>query len=347
MTPAIDSRELVALLVDVSIKAAVFALVVEAALRALKVQHAAFAHSMWVGVAAGMMLFPALRLYMPTIWIPLLPASAGSGEPSSLVDPEWGTVLAAVYAVGVVGLLGRLTLGLALGARLVATSRPVEDRAWTGFARDQARVTTWRRAPVLCESRLVRVPMTIGIVRPVVVLPEGWRDWGTLKTKSVLAHELAHVRRGDFAWQLMCEINRCLFWFHPVAWLLRRRVSLAAERACDDSAILTIGDRCTYARHLVDIAAALQGQRGRVLATAIPMAAPCQIRPRVEAILDRNRKRSHRLGRGGAFFAVTLASIVWVSAASVSWRQCAKEAKATPALEAACGEAKGVGCTGR
>jgi beta-lactamase regulating signal transducer with metallopeptidase domain len=176
--------------------------------------------------------------------------------------------------------------------------------------------------------------MTIGFTRPVVLLPAGWREWDARKVRSVLAHELAHARRGDFAWQLVGELNLCFFWFHPVAWLLQRRLSLAAERACDDSAILAVGDHCAYARHLVDVASALNGRRGRVVAVGIPMAQPCQIRTRVEAILDRDRRRSMRLGRAAAVFVVVLASVVWVSAASVCWERTA--AAAQPDSEIAC-----------
>jgi beta-lactamase regulating signal transducer with metallopeptidase domain len=323
MDHGIDSSLLVGLLVDLSIKAAVFAAVVELGLRALRVKDAALSHSMWVAVACGMLLFPGMRLYLPTIEIPLLPATLGAADPYALVDPAWGPVLVGVYVGGALALLARLFVGLAVGARLVADSRPVRDGRWTDLAIREVPARPWRRQLELRESDRVRVPMTIGFTRPVVLLPVGWREWDARKVKSVLAHELAHARRGDFAWQLVGELNLCFFWFHPVAWLLQRRVSLAAERACDDSAILAVGDHCAYARHLVDVASALQGRRGRVVAVGIPMAQPCQIRSRVEAILDRDRRRSIRLGRAAAVFVVVLASVVWVSAASVCWQRTA------------------------
>ena len=61
MSHGIDSGVLVGLLVDVSIKAAVFAAVVELGLRALRVKDAALSHSMWLAVACGMLTFPAMR----------------------------------------------------------------------------------------------------------------------------------------------------------------------------------------------------------------------------------------------------------------------------------------------
>lgn len=321
MSHALASGELVGLLVDVSIKATVFAAVVEIGLRALRVKDASLSHSMWLAVAGGMLLFPALRVYLPTISIPLIPSTLEASHAYDLIGPEWGPPLLGVYVGGVLALLARLFVGFAVGARILASSRPVENATCERFCRVEAPGRAWRRAPEVRESDAVRVPMTIGFVRPHVLLPASWRTWEPGKLKSVLAHELAHARRGDFVWQLVGEVNLCFFWFHPVAWLLQRRLSLAAERACDDSAILAVGDHCVYARHLVDIAAALKGSRGRVVAVGIPMAQPCQIRARVEAILDRNRRLSGRLGRGGALFVVVLASVVWVSAASVCWER--------------------------
>jgi beta-lactamase regulating signal transducer with metallopeptidase domain len=319
---------------DVSIKAAVFAAVVELGLRALRVKDASLSHSMWLALACGMLLFPALRVYLPTISIPLIPSAIDGAHALDLVDPAWGPTLLGVWLGGALALMLRLFVGFAVGVRLLRTSRAVGDARWVRFCRSGVPSRLWRRAPELRESDAVRVPMTIGFVRPHVLLPATWREWSDDKVTSVLAHELAHARRGDFVWQLVGEVNLCFFWFHPVAWLLQRRLSLAAERACDDSAILAVGDHCVYARHLVDIARALEGRRGRVAAVGIPMAKPCQIRTRVEAILDRDRRLSDRLGRRGILFVVVLASVVWVSAASVCWER--RVAASDDAPEAAC-----------
>jgi beta-lactamase regulating signal transducer with metallopeptidase domain len=336
---AIDSQELVGLLLDVSVKATVFALMVEVGLRSLRVKDAALSHSMWLGVAGGMMLFPALHFYLPTVSIPVIPAGVHVGSVLAGVDPAVGSALLALYAAGLGILLVRLLVGVVLGSRLVASSAPVADAAWRAFCRDHVGASWWRKAPQLRVSPLVRVPMTIGLLRPAIVLPAEWQAWSTLKTKSVLAHELAHVRRGDFVWQFVGELNLCLFWFHPVAWLLRHRISLAAERACDDSAILTVGDHCAYARHLVDIASAMQGGRGRVVALALPMAKRCQMRSRIDAILDRDRKLSRQLGRGGAVFVVMLACSVWTSAAAVCWERRVAGSVRDAARSCATGEA--------
>ena len=53
----------------------------------------------------------------------------------------------------------------------------------------------------------------------------------------VLGHELAHVRRGDLLWRFAARIVRAAFFFHPLVWLIERRLNLLQEIAADQSAI--------------------------------------------------------------------------------------------------------------
>jgi beta-lactamase regulating signal transducer with metallopeptidase domain len=316
------SGDLVALLVDASLKALVFGVAADVGLRAARVKDAALSHLVWVSVAAGMLLFPAMRVYLPMVNVPLIPSEYDAESAYRVFGSSHAGLLLAVYAGGVVASLTRVFVGLGLAARLLAASVPVRDPRLDALVRAGLPARAWRRLPEVRESAAVRVPVTVGFARPRVLLPLSWRVWSADKLESVLAHEVAHVRRGDFAWQLLAELNVCFFWFHPVAWVLRRRLALAAERACDDSAVLAVGDHCRYARHLVDIAAELAGRRGRV-AVGLPMADARQVRTRVESILDRDRQLCGRLRRGGAVFVAVLASVAWLSAAAVCWQRAA------------------------
>ncbi len=329
----LGSGDLIALLVDASLKAAVFGVAADIGLRALRVKDAALAHSVWVSVAIGMLLFPALRMNLPSLTVPLIPTEIDTDGAYHLFGSAQTSLLFGAYAFGVAVLLVRLAVGFAVAARLVRRSAPVRDVRSERLARAGLPARFWRMGPIVCESPDVRVPVTIGFSRPRILLPATWRAWPADKLASVLAHEVAHVRRADFAWQILAELNLCFFWFHPVAWLLRRRLALAAERACDDSAVIAVGDHCLYARHLIDIAGELCGTRRRV-AFGLPMAQLGQVRTRVESILDRNRQLSGRLRRGGAVFVAVVASVAWLSAAGICWQRCAIAAQvAAPAAE--------------
>ena len=72
---------------------------------------------------------------------------------------------------------------------------------------------------------------------PVVILPETWHEWSSSKLDAVLAHEQAHVRRRDPLVQWLALLNRAVFWFHPIAWWLERRLTALAEQTWDDAVL--------------------------------------------------------------------------------------------------------------
>ena len=156
------------------------------------------------------------------------------------------------------------------------------------------------------NCRLVRVPVTVGWLRPAVLLPEQWKSWSQDKLKAVLIHELTHVARKDFAVALLAELNRCLYWFHPVAWWLQRQLADLAEEACDDAAIGYTGDPTGYATHLLDVAANLTLGGGRIVHPGMPMARESNVETRINTILDFTRPLSRRLSWKTAVLIVSI-----------------------------------------
>jgi len=134
--------------------------------------------------------------------------------------------------------------------------------------------------------------MTYGIFRPVIMLPLDATAWSEEELCRAMIHELEHVRRGDWLSQYMARIVRALYWFHPLVWIAWRRLSLEAERACDD-AVLRRSEATAYANQLVLLAE-------RLASTATPpllaMAACRDLSTRVRAVLDGAQAR----GRAGA-----------------------------------------------
>ena len=134
--------------------------------------------------------------------------------------------------------------------------------------------------------------MTYGILRPVIMLPLDATVWSEEELCRAMIHELEHVRRGDWLSQFMARMVRALYWFHPLVWIAWRRLSLEAERACDD-AVLRRSEATAYANQLVLLAE-------RLASTATPpllaMAACRDLSTRVRAVLDGAQAR----GRAGA-----------------------------------------------
>src|SRR5262249_31707525 len=97
------------------------------------------------------------------------------------------------------------------------------------------------------------VPITLGSLRPVTLLPQSWRDWPQQQLDVVLTHEREHVRRRDPLVQWLALFNRAVFWFHPLAWWLARRLSFLSEQACDDAVLASGHDPQNYSEYLLAI----------------------------------------------------------------------------------------------
>lgn len=152
-----------------------------------------------------------------------------------------------------------------------------------------------QRTPAIRESRNVLVPVTVGWLRPTVLLPEEWRTWPDAKLRAIVTHEFTHVARRDFSVLLAAELNRCLYWFHPVSWWLRTRLSDLAEEVCDDAAISHTGDRTSYARHLLEVATSLSSSNGQRVQPGVSMARTSNVESRITTILNFKRPLSQHL----------------------------------------------------
>jgi beta-lactamase regulating signal transducer with metallopeptidase domain len=176
------------------------------------------------------------------------------------------------WLAGVAVLLLRFAGGFVGVRRLKQSALPVADELQRVLARlaHRLRVT---RAVRLCESALVEVPTVVGHLKPVILLPAcALTGLKPAQLAAVLAHELAHIRRHDYLFNLLQTTTETLLFYHPAAWWLSRRVRAEREHASDDLAVSATGDVLGYARAL----AALEQLRradGPAAAPALALAA--------------------------------------------------------------------------
>jgi uncharacterized protein (TIGR03435 family) len=195
------------------------------------------------------------------------------------------------YAGIALAFLVRFAVGAFLVRRLIARSRVAD-----GFR----------------ESERIAVPLTVGWLRPQILLPMEWREWDRAKLDAVLAHEGAHARRHDGLIGAVATVNQCVFWFHPLAWWLERRLAYLAELACDEACVATVGDRESYARLLVEMSQVVDGSSGRLRGHALTMAAGSHIGKRIDSILKEGRTFSPGLSwTGWAAIAVCGLPLIW------------------------------------
>ncbi|HEX2210351.1 MAG TPA: M56 family metallopeptidase, partial [Longimicrobium sp.] len=251
---------------------------------------------------------------------------SASGSPTGLVaapsavapapaPPRWlpaamdaVTMLVIVWLLGALLLLGRLAVGTAALGWMARTGHLVRDERWTACA---ARIRREYRGPAarLIRTRWTEMPMTCGILRPVILLPIDCLAWPDERRDVVLRHELAHVARRDVLTIMLAQLVRAGHWYNPLSWVALHQLRGEAERCCDDQ-VLSTGTRASaYAAHLLDmIRTTRRVQRGAGL--ALPMAHRSGFETRLHAILDPAHRRG-KPGRGRAsVVAVTFAALV-------------------------------------
>jgi beta-lactamase regulating signal transducer with metallopeptidase domain len=202
----------------------------------------------------------------------------------------WPLLLLGAWAAGAAVWLGALLLGVlrmrseGARARWVVEGPPAE---MLERLRTEAGV---RRPVLLLRGDASAMPVTWGLLRPRILLPAGAEAWPAERLRAVLLHELAHVRRGDWAVLLAVEAACALYWFNPLVWAAAARLRAEGEHACDDQ-VLRAGSRPSdYAAHLLEVARTLRAPR-TAHAGAVAMARPAQIRGRLLAVLAEERPR--------------------------------------------------------
>jgi beta-lactamase regulating signal transducer with metallopeptidase domain len=150
------------------------------------------------------------------------------------------------------------------------------------------------RVAKLCTSEQVRIPTAIGLLNPVIAVPRWVIDeLAPAELKQVLIHEMAHLHRRDDWTNLVQQVVKAIFFFHPVVWWIEREVSLEREIACDDAVLAEIESPRAYAECLAHLAERTFIQRSIALAQAV-LGKIRQTSTRVTQILDGNRPRGTR-----------------------------------------------------
>lgn len=183
-----------------------------------------------------------------------LPAAAAGPESLGPTPPVvWLAALGALWALGFAVCLLRWRDQHRQIRRLVATGLPVE-----GITERRLEVLHRRlelRRPVrVVTSEAIQEPAVWGILRPVLLLPEGVaRHLSEDELDAVLLHELLHVRRRDNLVAAGVHALGCLFWFHPLVWWLERKILAEREQVVDEQVVALGSGSRVYARGLLKV----------------------------------------------------------------------------------------------
>jgi beta-lactamase regulating signal transducer with metallopeptidase domain len=149
----------------------------------------------------------------------------------------------------------------------------------------------------LYQSTRISTPMAVGFVHPIILIPEGFADRLNLaEFDQIVAHERAHIRRGDNWTNLIQKFIEAVMFFHPAVWFIAKRLNLERESACDDCVVHSTGAAQPYAACLAKLVEVTAARRQPALATGIFQGAR-QISIRIERLLDRTRNRTPHASR--------------------------------------------------
>ncbi|MCX5676785.1 MAG: M56 family metallopeptidase, partial [Planctomycetota bacterium] len=214
-----------------------------------------------------------------------------------------------LWAAGAAAALTPVLLGMISLWRLGRGSRRVTDGSWAVLLERLSAALGLKRPVMLLQSGHRSMPMAWGLVRPKLLIPDEAGGWSLECLRSVLLHELAHIRRWDCLTQLVARVACGLYWFNPLAWLALHRMVAEHERACDDVVLAAGGRAPEYAEHLLEVASRLPAVRFS-LGVGIALARPSRLEGRLLAILDGQRSRRAVTRWGALAAAVLVAGIV-------------------------------------
>ena len=160
-----------------------------------------------------------------------------------------------VYLIGVALFGLRLAGGWVYLQRLSRTATQPTTSKWAELTNKLRSAMAIRVVVRVRESARIAVPMVVGVLKPVLLLPIGLAtNLSMREVEAVLAHELAHVKRHDYAVNLLQSVMEVLYFFHPALWWLSARVREEREHCCDDLAVQAIrGDGRILAQALAHI----------------------------------------------------------------------------------------------
>ncbi|MEP6731200.1 MAG: M56 family metallopeptidase [bacterium] len=243
------------------------------------------------------------------------------------------TLLLVLWIAGAFFVFMRLAIGTSMVARLARKGRRVDDGNWLSLAQKLSTSLQIVRPLTLLRGDKLGVPVTWGIVYPVVLLPDDADSWPEERRRFVLVHEMAHVKRLDALTQLAGQFALALFWFNPLVWIANRRMQLEREHACDDYVLRHGTAPSTYAEELLSMVRSLgtaDHRSAQPAFAALAMARRSEFEGRMLSILDPVLDR-HPLSKTRTLVSALAALVLVVPLAALHPYQRAEAAAASRA----------------
>lgn len=291
-------------------------------------------HSLWIGAVIAGWAALSLRILRPArpqlrYWIAMGALGAMVALPLFVMvagDPAghtWMQLVAGAWLLGTLVMTIRIVSSWRQVCVLRRAAQPAADH-WQQIVDDAAEQIGVRQEVQLLRSDLIDVPCSLGGRLPAVVVPAGMLDrLDGAHSRTILVHELAHVARRDYEWNLLQAILDAALFFHPAAWWLSNTIRHERELSCDEM-FGAVGDPMALAQAL----AALEAHRsGPIPEEGAEVGRP--LFDRVRALVSHSRTTDWRrrvwpvaataLAAGGIALALSAISFTDLTSSPTSW----------------------------
>lgn len=168
------------------------------------------------------------------------------------------------WACGILVLGIRMMMGQLQLLHLRSWGQVPVGTKWERYTKETGLQLGIRRSVHLAESHLVREPITFGFLKPIILFPVGLVNaLPQQEVEAILWHELAHIKRYDYVFNLLQSLLETLFFYHPMLWILSKEIREVREECCDDLVLKQGLEPMIYAESLLHLARLINAQNNQ------------------------------------------------------------------------------------
>ena len=215
------------------------------------------------------------------------------------------------YLLGFIWFATKLFLNYFQTHRLKMQDRTALEPEWQQRVLHLARQINIQKKVRTYFSRYIETPMMIGFLKPVILLPIATMNHLSVpEFEAILLHELAHIRRNDYLFNLLQSVIDTILFFNPFTWWITKFIRSEREKCCDEM-VLELSDRRHYARALLALEEPLH--RRALVMTAVSKRS--QLFHRIKNIMEMKNNRINLREKFIAFAIVATAiiSVAWLT----------------------------------
>lgn len=159
-----------------------------------------------------------------------------------------------VWLLGILFLILRFTGGIIYTNRMKYRNIAPVPEEWKEILNNLALQFKFRRKVKIWQSFSAKIPITLGYFKPVVLVPASLlTGLPADQIENIIAHELAHISRHDYLFNIIQSLIEILFFYHPAVWWISSVSRTEREHSCDDMAIEITGDSLAFAKALTNV----------------------------------------------------------------------------------------------